>query len=79
MALHFRRIYLTHFIHLPGVFFYLNSLDRSISEGKNVWSMFLLLPCFIEIPTFNTNSVDRDQTPSSVAFDLGLHRLPMFL
>ena len=30
-----------------------------------------LLPCFIEIPVFNGNSVDHDQTPHS-ASDLGL-------
>ena len=31
-----------------------------------------LLPCFIEIPVFNGNSVDHDQTPHSAASDLGL-------
>ena len=43
--------------------FYLNSLDRSI--------------CYIL--EFNANSVDSDQTPRSVASDLGLHCLPMSL
>ena len=38
---------------------------------------FSLLPCFIEIPLFNVNSVDSDQTPHSAASDLGLHCLPM--
>ena len=35
------------------------------------WS-FLLLPCFIEIPVFNANSADPDQTPRFAASDLGL-------
>ena len=35
----------------------------------------LLLPCFREIPVFNVNSVDPDQTPHSVASDLDLHCL----
>ena len=32
---------------------------------------FLLLPCFIEIPVFNANSVDHDQTQCYVVSDLG--------
>ena len=34
----------------------------------------------IDIPVFNTNSVDPDQTPHSAASDLGLHsfRISMF-
>ena len=39
----------------------------------------LYLPCFIEIPVFNANSVHPDQTPRSAASDLGLHCLPMSL
>ena len=39
--------------------------------------MILLLLYFIEISEFNANSVDPDQTPRSVASDLGLHCLPM--
>ena len=42
-------------------------------------SCFLILLCFIEIPVFNANSVDPDQTPRSAASDQGLHCLPMFL
>ena len=34
---------------------------------------------FIEIPVFNANSVDPDQTPRSAASDLGLHCLPLSL
>ena len=34
-------------------------------------------PCFIEIPVFNANSADPDQTPRPAASDLGLHSLPM--
>ena len=37
----------------------------------------LIIFFFIEISVFNANSVDPDQTPRSVASDLGLHCLPM--
>ena len=57
---------------MPNELFQLNSLDRSISSTRGVW-LFLLIPCFIEIPVFNANSVDPDQTPRSVASDLGVH------
>ena len=57
---------------------YRNSLDRSISNTRGVWLVYLL-PCFIEIPVFNANSVDPDQTPRSAASDLGLHCLPVSL
>ena len=33
----------------------------------------------LEIPTFDANSVDPDQTPLAAASDLGLHRLPVSL
>ena len=36
-----------------------------------------LIPCCVESPLFNANSVDPDQTPRSVASDLGLHCLPL--
>ena len=36
-----------------------------------------LLLCFTEIPVFNVNSVDPDQTPRSAATDFGLHGLPV--
>ena len=39
----------------------------------------LLLPCFIERPEFNANSVDIDQMPHSAASDLSQHCLPMSL
>ena len=54
---------------MPSGFFYLKFLDWSISNRK-VSSYFLFLPCFIEIPVFNENSVDFGQTTHS---DLGLH------
>ena len=38
---------------------------------------FELLPCFIVIHVFNANSAEPDQTPHSVASDLGLHCLPV--
>ena len=42
---------------------------------------FLLshVPCFIEIPVFNANRVNPDQTPRSLTSDLSLHCLPVFL
>ena len=46
---------------------------------KRVSGQFLLSPCFIEIPLFNANSVDPDETPRSVASDQGLHCLQMSL
>ena len=59
---------------MPNKNFYLDSLDRSISNRRSVW-LFLLLPCFIETPLFNANSRDPDQTPRSAASDLELHGL----
>ena len=44
---------------MPNGLFYHNSLDLSISNTRGVW---LVLPYFIEIPAFNTNNVDLDQT-----------------
>ena len=63
---------------MPYGFFFLNSLDRSISYIRSVWLAFIIT-MFVEISELNANSVDPDQTPRSVAFDLGLHCLPMFL
>ena len=40
---------------------------------------FLFFPCFIEIPIFNANSVDPDQTPRSAASDRGQHCLSISL
>ena len=56
-----------------GLFFH-NYLDRSISKSRMSGSV-LLLPSSIEIPTLDANSVDPDQTPRSMASDLGLHCL----
>ena len=56
--------------------FYLYSSDPSISNIK-VSGQFLLLPCIIEIRVLNGNSVDPDQTPRSVASNLGLNCLPV--
>ena len=55
-----------------------NFVDWSISNRSDVW-LFLVVPCFIKIPVFNANSVDPDQMPQNVAFDLGLHCLPVTL
>ena len=60
---------------LSGLF-YPKSLDRSISNRRNV-CLVLLLPCFIETPVLNANNVDPDQTPHSASSDLSLYCLPM--
>ena len=68
---------------MPSGFFYLNSLDQSISsktgggvgEGAGVW-LVLLFPSF-EIVVLTANSVDTDRAPRFVASDLGLHVLTM--
>ena len=54
---------------MPSRFFYFNSLDKYISYIRIVW-IVLPLSCFIEISELNSNSVDPDQTPRSVASDL---------
>ena len=61
---------------MPNGLFYPKSLDRSISSSRGVW-LVLFLPCFIEIPVFNANSVNPDQMPQFAASDLGLHCLLM--
>ena len=61
---------------MPSRLFYLRSLDEYISIKRDVRLVFLS-PCFIYIPVLNANSVDPDQTPHSVASDLGPHCLPM--
>ena len=59
---------------MPSGLFYLESLDRSISNKRGVWLVFIIT-LFIEIPVFNANSIDPDQTPRCAASDLGLHCL----
>ena len=56
---------------MPNGFFYNHSLDRSISNIRDVWLVFIIA-MFIEIPVFNANSADPDQTPQNAASDLGL-------
>ena len=63
---------------IPNGFFYLHSLDCSISNKRGVWLVLLLL-CFIEVSVFNANSVYPDQTLHSATSDLGLYCLPMSL
>ena len=58
---------------MPSGLFYLNTLDRIISDRKGVRE--ILLPCFIETSVFNANGIDPDQTVS----DLSLHCLPISL
>ena len=63
---------------MPSGLFYINSLDRSISNREGVLSVFIIT-MFIEIPVLIANSVDLDQTPRSAASDPGLHCLQMSL
>ena len=63
---------------MPSGLFYLNSLDWSISNRKDV-RLVLLLLFVTDIPVCYANSVDLDQTPRSTASDLSLHFLPMSL
>ena len=59
---------------MPSGLFYINYLDRFISNLRFVW-LVLLSPCCIAGPVISANSVDPDQTPHSAASDLGLHYL----
>ena len=63
---------------MPSGLFYLNALDWSISYRRGVWSARLVVR-FIKILVSNANSVAPDQTPRSVASDLGIHCLPIYL
>ena len=54
-------------------------MERSISNRRVTGGKVLLLLCFIEIPVFNTSSVDPAKTQHSAAYDLGLHCLPKSL
>ena len=46
---------------------------------EGVSGLFLLIPCFIEIPVFNAINEDPNRTLHSDASDVGLHCLPMSL
>ena len=61
---------------MPSRLFY-HTLWTGPFPAEGVSGLLLLLPYFINISVFNTNSVDPDQTPRSVASDLGLHCLPV--
>ena len=58
---------------MKGGLSYLSFSDSSIANIRGVWIVFFIIPCFIEIPVRNTNSVDPDQMPRSAASDLVLH------
>ena len=47
-------------------FFHHNTLDWSISNKRGAWLVFHY-HVFIEIPVFNANSVESDQTPRSAS------------
>ena len=51
-----------------------NTLDWLVSNRKGVCLLFLLLPCFTEIPVLNASR--DDQTAHDVASDSVLLRLP---
>ena len=55
------------------------TLTINVLVKKRVSAQSLLSLCFIEILVFYANTVAPDQTPRSVASDLGLHCLPMSL
>ena len=61
---------------MPNGLVHLHTSDRSISNKRSGW-IVLFLPCLIEISVFKANNVDPDQTPRTMASDLGLHVLPM--
>ena len=63
---------------MPGGLYDPNALDGSISLTVCLVS-FNYYHVFITIYISNANSVDPDQTPRSVASDLGLHCLPTYL
>ena len=54
-------------------------MQVTICQYAEVFSQFLSLLCFIEIPVFNANSVDPDQMPCSAASEQDLHCLSMSL
>ena len=58
---------------MPNGLFYLHSSDRSISNIRGIWLVFI-----ISSSVFNA-SVDPDQTQHFAASDLGLHCLLMSL
>ena len=55
---------------VPSGLSYFNILYRSIVSRRGIWVVFIIT-VFVDIPVLNTNSVDSDQTPRSVASDLG--------
>ena len=67
---------------LSGLFFH-NFLDQSISNSRVSACLHglvrFIITMFIEIPVFNANSVDLDQTSHSEASDLRLHCLSIIL
>ena len=55
------------------------TLYTGLFHVEGMFDKFFLMTRFIEIPAFNANSVDFDQTPRFAASDLGLHFLLIFL
>ena len=55
--------------------------DQSVFNSSMFdWLVFIItVLCVIEIPVFNANSADPDQTPHYAASDLGMHYLPVTL
>ena len=62
-----------HFItFIPNGLFLFHSVDRSISNIRGAWLVFIITMLY-RICAFNATSIDPDQTPRSAASDLGLH------
>ena len=55
----------------------LPQLFEQVHFQLKVSDYFVILPCLKQIPVFNANSVDPDQTPHSAASDPGLYCLAL--
>ena len=61
---------------MPNGLFCLTLWIGPFQFGVWFWGVFLLLFQSFQIPTFNENSVDSDQTPRSVESGQGLYCFP---
>ena len=64
---------------MPSGLFYFYYSDWSVSNRRGSGLQYIIITMFIEIPVFNANNVDTDQTPPFAASDLDLLYLPMSL
>ena len=63
---------------MPSGLFYINYLDRFISNISSVW-VVIIVTMFYSDSFLNAKSVDPDQTLHSAASELDLHCLPMYI